>query len=361
MVYNPLFFLPFTDKILLLVYDKDTCLEDFQNEFLENRLASSKDEMNQGRNTMLVSRSILFSLDTIIEKQKYLVDCIYESFLSYFKKFKIASEGLSQSYLRLKKFDFYFITNKRHPYKKTNLFVCIQNQKDIDKNRYRFVLKDIITNEILDLHQLPTRETTHNILHELDWIKASDKKILPAHSFQIIGWKREKFFFEFGYKGPTDYFEYDIKTKTLKQEINTNKPINYELPKVKKEEVVDWKFGRFLSEDYITFKLEKEFMPSKQNIQDFFKSKNIEIEFVNNDESLSPSKSLNFIKDEEILLEKGNLLGILMYLEKNKNTYEWKLMNFSNEPEILDLLVFDFFDDINFISIQSGDFFLFTK
>ena len=46
-----------------------------------------------------------------------------------------------------------------------------------------------------------------------------------------------------------------------------------------------------------------------------------------------------------------------MYIKKKKNTYEWKLLNFSNEPEILDLLVFDFFDDINFTSIQSGDFF----
>lgn len=214
---KPPIFLPYTDTIGLSVYDIKTCNEDFEKRISEIRLAKYDDEMNLGVNAMLVSRDILFSFDQIIDKQLYLLDCIYKSFMSYFQKFGIETKGYTESYEKLKRIDFYFNYKKPIPYKKTNISASVQIQRDIDIDRFRFVLMDNVTKEILEIHNLPNRETSHKILDGVDLLGSK----IPSFIYEIIGWKRDKFYFNWeGGSLLKDCFEYDIKTKTLKQALN---------------------------------------------------------------------------------------------------------------------------------------------
>jgi hypothetical protein len=220
--FEPKLQLPFTSELETSFINSDQLEEldllDYENKIA---LANPSDELQRGRNYVLVSKSKLLAYDNVIAQYQYIVECHYKSLKFFFDKFNLNHDILNKAISLLREDDFFILAYQTARHKSKNVIAGVQKRYELNQVSHRFILWDADL-KVIQTQELPSYQHETIIEKKVPYDKKKEyvmNKLYPPMSFwSDEKWKRDTYYFTWGIPlmcKNIEYYEFSLKTMQL--------------------------------------------------------------------------------------------------------------------------------------------------
>lgn len=220
--FEPKLQLPFTSVLETSFINSDQLTElDLLDYEKKIALANPSDELQRGRNYVLVSKSKLLAMDNILAQYQYLIECHYESLKLFFDKFNLDHDVLNKAVSLLREDDFFILAFQTARHKSKNVIAGVLKRYELNQVSHRFILWDGDL-KVVQTQELPTyqHETLiqKTIPYELKSHLAMTKQYPPYCFWSDEKWKRDTYYFTWGDPlmcKDIEHYEFSLKAMQL--------------------------------------------------------------------------------------------------------------------------------------------------
>lgn len=215
--------IPNTQSFFIELIDIESAPDAYSELRKADGFAKPKVYPHDGKFTYLIKKSDYDNLPNSTEKKKFFVGKIYNALLAFSEEFDCKLPGIDIAHATLITSDFFFDYYNPLKHNRTGLYAGVQKSPELDSDfdKYRLILWDYEKN-IKTYFPLPSQKKSTVSMNELGFGENREKarlaKIWPPHSYDLIGWKRDKFLFSWGVDAkyqPYELYEFSLKTNEV--------------------------------------------------------------------------------------------------------------------------------------------------